>query len=68
VPTVGAKKGKYVYVKRRDGLYAKIRMFKKRDPNSPDAYIVTGTIVKKLPRKAKIIALEDLPEELRNKI
>ena len=65
---MGAKKGKYIYVKRSDGLYAKIRVFKKRDPNSPDAYIITGTVVKKIPRKAKVLALEELPEELRSKI
>ncbi len=65
---MGAKKGKYVYVKRSDGLYAKIRIFKKRDPNNPEAYIVTGTVVKKPPRKAKLIAIEDLPESIRNTI
>ena len=65
---MGAKKGKYIYVKRNDGLYAKVRMFKKRDPNDPNAYVVTKTVVKKPPRKAKIITLEDLPESLRSQI
>jgi len=69
---MGAKKGKYAYLKISDDLYAKIRVFKKRDPSSPNAYLFTGVLVKKPPRKAKILNESDLPEEtikdIRNKI
>ncbi len=60
---MGVKHGKYAYLKVSEDLYAKIRVFKKRDPSSPSAYLFTGVFVKKPPRKAKVFSESDLPEE-----
>lgn len=61
---MGSKHGKYVYVEVAEGLYAKIRVFKKRDPKSEDAYLFTGVFVKKPPRRARILSRTDIPEKI----
>ncbi|MGC9147877.1 MAG: DUF5622 domain-containing protein [Sulfolobales archaeon] len=60
---MGAKHGKYAYLKVSEDLYAKIRVFKKKDPSSSNAYLFAGVFVKKPPRKAKVLSESDLPEE-----
>jgi len=62
------KHGKYAYVKRSDGLYVKVRVFKGRDDNDPLKYIVVGPVVKKAPPRARIINEETLPEPVKKKI
>jgi len=62
------KHGKYAYVKRDDGLYVKVRVFKGRDDNDPLKYIVIGPVVKKAPPRARIINEDVLPEPVRKKI
>lgn len=61
---MGAKHGKYVYLRLSDELYAKLRLFKKRDPSTREAYLFTNVFVKKPPRKAKILSQSDVPEDL----
>jgi hypothetical protein len=65
---MGSKHGKYVYIAIDKDLYAKVRVFKKKDPKSADAYAFYGVFVKKPPRKAVVLSSSDLPEEILNKI
>ncbi|MET1159984.1 MAG: DUF5622 domain-containing protein [Thermoprotei archaeon] len=73
---MGLKHGKYVYVKRSDGWYVKVRVlnirFKKTgkpgyefDINDPTKYIVLPVKTREPPIKARIVNAEDLPEEVR---
>ncbi len=73
---MGSKHGKYVYVKRDDGYYVKVRVlnirFKKRgkekysfDINDPSRYVVLSVKIKKPPAKAQIIRIDDLPSSVR---
>jgi len=76
---MGLKHGKYIYVKRGDGWYVKVRVlnirFKKKgkskyefDINDPDKYIVLSVKTKKPPIKAYIVNEEDLPERVRERL
>lgn len=65
---MGGKHGKYVYVRRRDGLYVKVRVFKNRDDSDPDKYLVVGPRVKEPPITYKVIDESDLPEEARARL
>ena len=64
------KHKKYEYVQVSPNQFVKIRVFKSRleESNPPDAYIILSKIVKKVPRKAKVIKPEDLPVEVREKL
>ncbi len=71
---MGLKHGKYIYVKRSDGWYVKVRVlgirFKKKseetvDINDPSRYIVLPVKTKEPPRKAIIVREEDIPEVVR---
>jgi hypothetical protein len=62
---MGGKHGKYVYVKRRDGWYVKVRVLKNREDNDPAKYIVVGPKVREAPYTYKIMEEDELPEEAR---
>ncbi|MEJ2777653.1 DUF5622 domain-containing protein [Stygiolobus sp. RP850M] len=64
------KHQKYQYVQISPDHFVKIRVFKSRleESNPPDAYLILNRLVKKLPRKAKVIKVEDLPVEIRDKL
>jgi hypothetical protein len=66
---MGLKHKKYVYVRVNDQLFVKLRVLKSRDENSPDRYILTGVMQKKIPsRYAQVIKLDQLPLEVRDLI
>lgn len=74
--TLGLKHGKYIYVKRSDGWYVKIRVlnirFKKKkeqgDVLNPSRYVITGYKTSKPPHRAIVINEETLPEETRREL
>ncbi|MEM1628640.1 MAG: DUF5622 domain-containing protein [Desulfurococcaceae archaeon] len=71
---MGLKHGKYIYVKRKDGWYVKIRVLNIRfakkkqeiDISNPTRYIITGVKTKKPPLTATIISEEALPLPVQN--
>lgn len=65
---MGGKHGKYVYVKRSDGWYVKVRVFKSRAEDDPERYIVVGPKVKEPPFTYEVLDEEELPEEVREKL
>jgi len=65
---MGGKHGKYVYVKRNDGWYVKVRVFKSKPDDDPDRYLVVGPKVKEPPYTFQVIEEEDLPEEVKEKL
>ncbi|MEB3862144.1 MAG: DUF5622 domain-containing protein [Desulfurococcales archaeon] len=62
---MGGKHGKYVYVRRRDGWYVKVRVFKSRGDDDPDKYLVVGPKVREPPFTFKVLDEGDLPEQAR---
>ncbi len=62
---MGGKHQKYAYVKRIDGWYVKVRVFKNREEGSSDKYLVVGFKTKKAPTTFPIIDEEELPGEVR---
>ncbi len=62
---MGGKHGKYVYVDRGDGWFVKVRVFKSRDPASPDRYLVLGFKTREPPLTYRVVKAEELPEEIR---
>ncbi|MEM0377822.1 MAG: DUF5622 domain-containing protein [Thermosphaera sp.] len=74
---MGLKHGKYIYVDRLDGTFVKVRVLnirfhkkteEKIDVTNPTRYIVTGVVSERPPRKAVVISIEALPEEVKNAI
>ncbi|MCE4619364.1 MAG: DUF5622 domain-containing protein [Desulfurococcales archaeon] len=65
---MGGKHGKYVYVKRSDGWYVKVRVFKSRAEDDPERYIVVGPKVKEPPFTYEVLDEEELPEEVRERL
>ncbi len=65
---MGGKHGKYVYVERNDGWYVKVRVFKSRDPASPDRYIVLSYKTREPPFTYRIMKIEELPEEVKKQV
>lgn len=65
---MGGKTGKYVYVKRRDGWYVKVRVFKGKSDDDPDKYLPVGFKTKRPPHTYEILDEEELPEEARGKL
>lgn len=71
---MGLKHGKYIYVKRRDGWYVKIRVLNIRfgkesqeiDISNPTRYIVTGVKTKNPPPTATIVNEEVLPQSVQS--
>ncbi|MEM1749523.1 MAG: DUF5622 domain-containing protein [Desulfurococcaceae archaeon] len=66
--TMGCKHGKYVYVRRRDGVYVKLRVLKSRDASDSGKYIVVGSRALKPPYNCEVINEEDLPDTVRAEI
>ena len=62
------KHKKYVYVRRADGWYVKVRVLKSRSDDDPSKYIVVGPKVKEPPFTAQILREEQLPEEVRKQL
>lgn len=74
---MGLKHGKYIYVKRSDGWYVKVRVLNIRfgkkqeegiDVNNPTRYIVTGFKTKVPPITAIVISEDALPQPVRSLI
>lgn len=71
---MGLKHGKYIYVKRRDGWYIKVRVFNVRfgkkmeegiDTSNPALYMPTGVKVKAPPVTAVVLDEDALPQPVR---
>lgn len=65
---MGLKHGKYVYVKRSDGYYIKVRVLKSRGDEDQDRYIIVGHKTRKAPLTVTIIREEQLPEKVKEKL
>ncbi|AEB94607.1 MAG: DUF5622 domain-containing protein [Metallosphaera sp.] len=65
---MGLKHKKYVYVEIDKGRYAKLKVFNNKDENSADRYLVENKAFVKASRKVKILKLDDLPLEVKEKI
>ncbi|MEN3000050.1 MAG: DUF5622 domain-containing protein [Acidilobaceae archaeon] len=65
--TMGGKHGKYMYVKRGDGLYVKVRVLKSRE-QGPAKYVILGPAAKVPPMGFELMKEEDLPEEAREEL
>ncbi|MEM0469617.1 MAG: DUF5622 domain-containing protein [Desulfurococcaceae archaeon] len=73
---MGLKHKKYIYVKRSDGWYVKVRVLNIRfgskieqaDVGDPSRYVVIGLKTRNPPQKAITVGEEALPEELRNQL
>ena len=62
------KHGKYVYVKRTDGWYVKVRVLKGMPSEDPGKYIVVGPKTRVPPLNARILLEAELPEEARQRL
>jgi hypothetical protein len=62
---MGGKHGKYVYVRRRDKWYVKVRIFKNKPEDDPERYLVVGPKVKEPPISFQVLDEDDLPEAAR---
>ncbi len=62
---MGGKHGKYAYVRRSDGWYVKVRVFKNRADDDPEKYLIVGPKVRDPPLTFQVIDENDLPEESR---
>ncbi len=74
---MGGKHKKYVYVRREDGWYVKVRVlsldkkeFKKHGklPEDPSKYIPVGPKVKTPPQTYAVVPIEKLPEEAQRRV
>ncbi|MEB3806197.1 MAG: DUF5622 domain-containing protein [Desulfurococcales archaeon] len=65
---MGGKHGKYVYVKRSDGWFVKVRVFKNRAEDDPERYLVVGPKVREAPFTYAVVEEEELPEEVRERL
>lgn len=65
---MGGKHGKYVYVRRGDGLYVKVRVLKSREEKDPSRYVVVGPVVKAPPITYEVLEEGDVPGEVRQQL
>jgi len=65
---MGLKHGKYVYVKRSDGWYVKVRVLKGAPSDRPEKYLVVGPRVRVPPLNARVLLEAELPEEARKRL
>ena len=65
---MGGKHGKYVYVRRNDGVYVKVRVLKSRSDEDPEKYIPLPFKTKNPPPTFKVLKEEELPDETREKL
>ncbi|MCS7106492.1 MAG: DUF5622 domain-containing protein [Acidilobaceae archaeon] len=64
---MGGKHGKFAYVKRKDGLYVKVRLLKSREQD-PSKYLVVGPAVRSPPPGFELMKEEELPEGKREEL
>lgn len=64
---MGGKHGKYVYVKRGDGLYVRVRVLKSREQD-PAKFVIIGPAVRAPPLGFELLKEEDLPESTREEL
>jgi hypothetical protein len=62
---VSGKHGKYVYVRRKDGWYVKVRVFKNRAEDDAERYLVVGPKRREAPPTFSILEEDEIPEEVR---
>lgn len=65
---MGGKHGKYVYVRRKDKWYVKVRVFKNRPDDDPEKYLVVGPKVREPPITFQVVDEEELPEGARRSL
>ncbi len=65
---MGGKHKKYVYVRRRDGWFVKVRVLKNRSEDNPERYITVGPKVREPPITFEIIREEEIPEGVRDRL
>ena len=65
---MGGKHKKYVYVRRKDGWYVKVRVLKNRADDDPEKYIIVGPKVKEPPITFEVIREEEVPEAVRDRL
>ncbi len=65
---MGGKHKKYVYVRRKDGWYVKVRVLKNRADDDPEKYIIVGPKVKEPPITFEVIREEEVPEAIRDRL
>ncbi len=65
---MGLKHDKYVYVRRSDGYYIKVRVLKSRGDEDQDKYIIVGPKISRAPPTATIIKEEQLSEKVKEKL
>ncbi len=65
---MGGKHGKYIYVRRPDGWYVKVRVLKNREPKDPSRYIVVGPKTKTPPPTFEVMDYDELPDEVKPKL
>jgi len=65
---MGGKHKKYVYVKRADGWFVKVRVFKNKPDDDPEKYLPVGPKVREPPFTFLVIEEEKLPEPARAKL
>jgi len=65
---MGGKHGKYAYVRRSDGWYVKVRVFKNRADDDPEKYLVVGPKVREPPFTFPVLEEDELPEAAREKL
>ncbi|MGC9106460.1 MAG: DUF5622 domain-containing protein [Thermoprotei archaeon] len=69
------KHGKYAYVevtkdegKRKVTYYVKVRVLKSRDNSDPQKYLILGLVRTSKPKRAKVLSLDVLPTDAKQKI
>jgi hypothetical protein len=65
---LGGKHGKYVYVRREDGLHVKVRVLKSREEKDPSRYVVVGPVVRVPPITYEVLDEEEVPSEVREQL
>lgn len=65
---MGGKHGKYVYVRREDGWYIKVRVFKNRREDDPSRYIIVGPKRRNPPSSFEVLDASELPEDVQRKL
>ena len=65
---MGGKHGKYVYVRRPDGWFVKVRVLKNRGEGDPSRYIVVGPKTRSPPPSFRVVDADELPEEVRQRL
>jgi hypothetical protein len=62
---LATKHDKYAFIDVGNGLYTKVRVMKGRKEGA-ERYVLTGLLVKRIPRGAPTLSKESLPQEIKN--